>query len=64
MKTQEELNALKEELETVSKELHELTEEELVQVAGGDFLVPDVRNDPGAGHYVSGTKPCTGVNGR
>ena len=35
MKTQEELNALKEEVETVSKKLHELTEEELEQVAGG-----------------------------
>ena len=35
VKTQEELNALKEEVETVSKKLHELTEEELEQVAGG-----------------------------
>ena len=35
MKTKEELNALKEEVETVSKKLHELTEEELVQVSGG-----------------------------
>ena len=35
MKSQEELNALKEEVETVSKKLHELTEEELEQVAGG-----------------------------
>ena len=35
MKTKEELNALKEEVETVSKKLHELTEEELTQVAGG-----------------------------
>ena len=40
MKTKEELNALKEEVETVSKKLHELTEEELAQVAGG--LDPDV----------------------
>ena len=36
MKTKEELNALKEEVETVSKKLHELTKEELVQVSGGD----------------------------
>ena len=35
MKTKEELNALKEEVETVSKKLHELTEEELEQVIGG-----------------------------
>ena len=35
VKTQEEMNALKEEVETVSKKLHELTEEELEQVAGG-----------------------------
>ena len=34
-KTKEELNALKEEVETVSKKLHELTEEELAQVIGG-----------------------------
>ena len=34
-KTQEELNALKEEVETVSKKLHELTDEELAQVSGG-----------------------------
>ena len=37
MKTKEELNALKEEVETVSKKLHELTEEELAQVSGGVF---------------------------
>ena len=35
MKTKEELNALKEEVETVSRKLHELTEEELEQVSGG-----------------------------
>ena len=35
MKTKEELNALKEEVETVSGKLHELTEEELAQVLGG-----------------------------
>ena len=35
MKTKEELNALKEEVETVSRKLHELTDEELVQVSGG-----------------------------
>ena len=40
MKTKKELNALKAEVETVSRKLHELTEEELVQVSGG---APTVR---------------------
>ena len=35
MKTAEELNALKEEVETLNKKLADLTEEELEQVAGG-----------------------------
>ena len=35
MKTKEELNALKEEVETLNKKLHELTDEELAQVSGG-----------------------------
>ncbi len=35
MKTKEELNALKEEVETIGKKLAELTEEELAQVTGG-----------------------------
>ena len=34
-KTKEELNALKEEVETVNEKLHELTEEELEKVTGG-----------------------------
>ena len=38
MKTKEELNALKEEVETLNKKLHELTDEELAQVAGGVLL--------------------------
>ena len=37
MKTKEELNALKEEVEALNKKLAELTEEELKQVAGGVF---------------------------
>ena len=36
MKTKEELNALKEEVKTVSKKLHELTDDELDKVVGGD----------------------------
>ena len=35
MKTKEELNALKKEVETLRKKLAELTEDELKQVAGG-----------------------------
>ena len=35
MKTKEELNALKEEAETLNKKLCELTDEELEQVLGG-----------------------------
>ena len=35
MKTKEELNALKEEIETLNKKLAELTAEELAQVFGG-----------------------------
>ena len=34
-KTQEELTALKEEVEILNKKLHELTKEELAQVTGG-----------------------------
>ena len=41
MKTKEELNALKEEVETLSKKLHELTEDELAQVSGGDWMRPN-----------------------
>ena len=37
MKTKEELNALKEEIETVNKKLSDLTDEELEQVSGGMF---------------------------
>ena len=42
MKTAEELNALKKEVETLNKKLAELTEEELTQVAGGmeTFICP------------------------
>ena len=35
MKSKEELNTLKEEVETLNKKLAELTEDELQQVAGG-----------------------------
>ena len=41
MKTKEELNALKEEVENLNKKLAELSEEEFKQVAGG------FQTDPG-----------------
>ena len=47
MKTKEELNALKEEVETLNKKLAELTEEELAQVSGGW----DIHFGPGIGHF-------------
>ena len=43
MKTKEELNALKNEVETLKKNLAELTEEELAQVVGGSM--PPIRPD-------------------
>ena len=39
MKTPEELNVLKEEIETLNKKLAELTEDELKQVTGGEGAV-------------------------
>ena len=52
MKSKEELNALKENVETVSKKLHELTEEELAQVSGGVLSVANLHNiaRPGDGN--------------
>ena len=47
MKTPEELKALKEEVETVSRKLHELTEEELAQVSGGGVLVRTYTDEDG-----------------
>ena len=41
MKTNEELNALKEEVETLNKKLHELTDGELAQVSGGQLLTAE-----------------------
>lgn len=47
MKTKEELNAIKKEVEELNEKLRELTEEELAQVAGGSdgrgvpYNIPD-----------------------
>ena len=42
MKTKEELNALKKEVESLNRKLRELTEEELAQVVGGDWVYEDI----------------------
>ena len=39
-KSKEELNAIKEEVETVNKKLQELTPEEIAQVTGGSHVSP------------------------
>ena len=44
MKSKEELNALKEKVETVSRKLEELTDEELEQVFGARTDISIVRN--------------------
>ena len=44
MKTKEELNALKEEVEALNKKLRELTEEELAQVSGGMLAIAGSRS--------------------
>ena len=42
MKTLEELNALKNKVETLNKKLAELTDEELEQVSGGGWVYQDI----------------------
>ena len=52
MKTKEELNTLKEEVETVSKKLHKLTEEDLELVTGG--LARGSKDDVVPGLHMGG----------
>ena len=56
MKTKEELNALKEEVETLSKKLAALNEEELAQVAGGilpkDYYENIILNSPEKDNHI------------
>ena len=54
MKTKEELNALKEEVEALNKKLHELTDEELEQVSGGEFEPHAHTEHPDIQRYLSG----------
>ncbi len=56
MKTKEELNALKEEVETVSRKLHELTEEELELVSGGGIFSQLFRKAKVVGEPISKSK--------
>ena len=56
MKTKEELNALKEEVEALNKKLAELTEEELKAVAGGGFS--PCSNCPHSRHCDSTPEEC------
>ena len=52
MKTKEELNALKEEVEIVNRKRHELTEEELEKVTGGrEYVLTDAQIEQG-GYFV------------
>lgn len=46
MKTKEELNVIKEEVENVNKKPHELTEEELAQVTGGADQDTSITDEP------------------
>ncbi len=45
MKSKKELNAIKEEIEALNRKLSELSEEELVQVTGGVFPIPNIQRD-------------------
>ena len=67
MKTKEELNALKEEVETMNKKLSELTGEELAKVFGGVYQKPPCQyaNEckgscmlPGGKHSLCSTYRC------
>ena len=57
MKTQEELNALKEEVEAVNEKLQELTPEEIAQVSGGGLAT--LAYAVGGGHLTvaGGARP-------
>ncbi len=56
MKTKEELNALKAEVETVNKKLAELSENELEEVVGGGFKEWLEREIKKGEDYYSNTK--------
>ena len=60
MKSKEELNALKEEVETLNKKLAELSDEELAQVTGG---ATTVILDPKISIKISGNDNSTSFGG-
>ena len=51
MKTKEELNALKEEVEALNRKLAELSEEDLMQISGGAV---EHQGEPGGGKTLLG----------
>ena len=53
MKTAEELNSLKNEVDTLKKKLAELTDDELAQVIGGVTVAFDVPNGKGTNQNPS-----------
>ena len=57
MKTKEELNSLKEEVETLNKKLAELTEDELAQINGG--LIPPLPRADNPFHGIFDGSPQT-----
>ncbi len=57
MKTKEELNALKKDVECLNKKLMELSQEELEQVAGGDIFDDFLQWVSSNFGYKSGTTP-------
>ena len=61
MKTKEELNALKEEYETMNKKLAELNEDELAQVTGG-ITVPTYHIEPWIKDIIVGINDGTSKN--
>ena len=61
MKTKEELNNLKEEVETQNKKLHELTDEELEQVSGGTDEPPKCAVYQSKGKYQTCPNPRKGT---
>ena len=60
MKTQEELNSLKEEVEILNKKLAELTEEELAQVTGGNATLNEQPNN----HFLYCGTQCLAVGNK
>ena len=59
MKTKEELNAIKNEVEAVGRKLAELTEDELQQIAGGTVTLQNMPPKQGNEKYVMSFTPST-----